>query len=266
MSLTATFNADLARVRLAVTDLDLDTARVLIQRFDTAVLTNAHTVRGGDLDPADDTDFTRDDYEFTPSVVNTYEVRSYDGSDVLLDTFTTTITPVLDSPWLKSLTRPFLNRPITVLDFSDVERPARGAVFEIQGRRLPIAVTEVRGSRRFELTLACLDVTESEALELFLSFGDVVLVQTPADCPVPGPLYAHVGDISTARKSVYGARRYITLPLTEVAPPGELVIGFTATYAGLTSAFATYADLAAALPTYLDVAEYVSAPSDETVG
>jgi hypothetical protein len=84
---------------------------------------------------------------------------------------------------------------------------------------------------------------------------------------VPRSIYAAVGDVAISRPPRHDSTvRYFALSLTEVAAPAAELVGYTATYGGLASAFATYAALAAALPTYLDVAQYVAAPSDEVVG
>lgn len=178
-----------------------------------------------------------------------------------------TVTAALAAVWLKSIARPFLNRTVTVHDYSDITRPARGAVFEVIGRRDPVAVTEVRGSRRFDVTLRANTRTEVDELDRFLSFGDVVLLQPPAGSPVPGPLYAYVGDVTVSKGGQHQHElRFLTLPLTEVAAPDAAVVGYTATIAGIVAAFATCADVLAAFATCQDLLEYVSAPEDEIVG
>lgn len=270
MAATATYNGDLARVRVEASTWGATVTYVTVTRYDNAQLTNGQVVRGGDQVPMVTGDtLSLDDYEFTDGVLNTYIVRAYNASDVEVPTYsyTATVTPALDGPWLKSIARPFLNRPVSVFEYSDVQYPARGGLFEIRGRRLPVAVNEVRGSRRMEVTLLALTTAEVDALELFLSYGDTVLFQPPAGSPVPGPMYARVGDVTRTKGGRHREeRRYYVLPLIEVDAPDPLLVGYTATYGGLASAFGTYADLAAALPTYLDVAEYVADPEDEVVG
>lgn len=270
MTLTATYDPSLSRVQLVGTTFGATVVYAIVDRYDTAVLTNPETVRGGTRYEVTAGETLRlDDYEFTPGVLNTYRLRSYNASDVEVPTYsyTQTVTPNLDSIWLKSITRPFLNQPVTVTDFSEVALPSRGATFQVIGRRAEVAVTEVRGSRRYSLRVMADDLDEAEALELALSFGDVMLVHVPDGCVVPRSIYASVGDVVVARPPRHDSeRRYFSLPLTEVAAPAAELVGYTATYGGLASAFATYAALAAALPTYLDVAQYVASPSDETVG
>lgn len=271
MSLSATYLGDLSRVALSATTWGATVTYVVVDRFDTAVLTNPETVRGGAHIPISTGDtLLLDDYEFTPGVENTYRVRAYNASNVEVPTYsyTATVTPVLTEVWLKSIARPFLNQPVQVVDFSEVELPARGATFEILGRRAPIAVTDVRGSRRFVLVLRAQSILDADAIELALSFGDVMLIHVPDDAPLPRSVYAQIGNVSIARA---GSRhdtqqRYITIPVTEVAAPAAALVGSTATYGGLAVAFGTYADLTAAFATYLDLAQYVAAPDDEVVG
>jgi hypothetical protein len=200
-------------------------------------------------------------------VANTYRLRSYAAGGALLGTVYAVITPVLDVVWLKSPARPFLNRTVTVVGFSDVVTPSRGGVLEVAGRRLPVAITEVRGSRQYELTLRAATAEEAEALELFLSFGDVVLVQVPDDCVVPRSMYAQVADVTFRQVGKHDSRvRYVSLPLTEVDEPDGGIVGYTVTWGGIVSAFATWADVVAEFATWLDVPQYVSNPEDEIVG
>lgn len=263
MSASATYEPTLSRVQVVASTWGATVTYAVVTR-------DGDDVRGGTHYPISTGQTLRlDDYEFTPGVLNTYRVRAYNASDVEVPTYsyTATVTPALDAIWLKSIARPFLNRTITVTDFSEVALPNRGGTFQVLGRRAEVAVTEVRGSRRYSLQARTETLQEAEALELALSFGDVALVHVPDGCVVPRSIYALIGDVSIARPPKHDSEaRYFTLPLTEVAAPAAELVGATATYAGLASAFATYADLAAALPTYLDVAEYVAAPSDEIVG
>lgn len=181
-------------------------------------------------------------------------------------TVDTTITPDLTRARLVFVTRPYLNRDITVTAWSEVTRPARGQVFEVLGRRLPVAVTEVRGSRRFDVTVVVPDQAAADDLELALSFGEVAFFQVPPGHPLPGPLYAAVGDVATAKRSQTGRRRYVTLPLVEVAAPDPALAGSSITWQGVIGAFPTWADVLAAHDTWLSLLSSVSSPEDEVVG
>lgn len=270
MGLTATYEPTLSRVQLVGTTFGATVTYAIVDRYDTATLTNPDLVRGGTHYEVTAGETLRlDDYEFTPGVLNTYRLRAYNASDVEVPTYsyTQTVTPALAEIWLKSIARPFLNRPVTVTEFSDVALPDRGATFQVLGRRGEVAITEVRGSRRYTLTLKTDTLAEAESLELALSFGDVMLIHVPDGCIVPRSVYAAVGDVTISRPPRHDSTvRYFTLPLTEVDAPAPELVGAAATYTGLAAVFATYADLAAALPTYLDVAQWVASPSDEVVG
>lgn len=274
MPFTATYDATRSEVALAasgVAVLPATTASIVIDRYGTAVLTNPVAVRGGAQAATTASTIALKDREFVPGVVNTYRLRAYNGAagtGTLLATTTATVTPAPTATWLRSPTRPFLDQAVTVVEASDLGLPARAGTFEVLGRRLPVALTEVRGSRRYSLTLATMTAAERAALELFFSFGDVVLFQPPAGCDLPGPLYAAVGDVTVTRGGNGHAslRRYFVLPLVEVAAPDASIVGATITYAGAASTWPTYTAMNAATASYAALAAYVAAPLDEVVG
>lgn len=267
MALTATYDATLSRVVLAATGINATSVRTEIRRWENGEVTSdarADLVRGGDLGAV--TTGTAYDYEFAPGVANVYQLRSYNVSGTLLDTMLATqVTPVLTATWLKSIYRPFLNRTVVVTAWSEVASAARGGVLQVMSRREPVAVTDLRGARTWSLELMAADDEEADAIELALSFGDVLLFQGPAGCPVPDG-YVWVGDTTRARRATYGTRRYLTLPLTEVAAPDPSVVGYTVTWAGIVAAYATWTTLGAAKATWLAVNQTVSTPTDEVVG
>lgn len=176
---------------------------------------------------------------------------------------TANLTPNMTSIWLKNPRRPNLNTPITVTEFGPISRPARAGVFDVVSRTMPVAVTDLRGSRRMPLTVTTVDLGAAEDLDARLAQGDPVLIHVPGgvDCPVP-TMYAVVGDVTIDRHSKRTKRRFFALPLTEVAAPAGTIYSQTATYADILAAYATYADLLAAEPTYSDVLDYVAPPVD----
>lgn len=178
----------------------------------------------------------------------------------------TTVTPGMDRIWLKHPGRPYLNRPLTVVDWSEVKRPARSGVFDVVGRSYPVAVTELRGSRRCTLTVTTTSLAQHDDLDTALSAGEPVLVHVPAGCPVPG-MYAIVGDTSSARprRGRRSVRRYIDLPLVEVAAPSGSLVGSTVTWQGVLNSFATWADVLAAEPTWADLLDRIGTPGDVIV-
>lgn len=180
-------------------------------------------------------------------------------------TDTASITPVLASVWLKNLQRPYLNRPLTVTDWSDITRPARSGVFEVISRTSPIAVTDVRGSRRYTLTVTAPTLADAHDLDAVLVAGEPVLLQVPDGCPFPG-MYAVIGDTKQSRNSMRTRRRFFDLPLTEVAAPDSTIVGETVLWLDIPQAFATWADLVAAEPTWSDVLDRIAPPTDIVTG
>ena len=170
---------------------------------------------------------------------------------------TLSITPGMTRVWLKNPRRPNLNTPVTVTDFGAISRPARAGVFDVIGRTTPVAVTDVRGSRRYTLTVTTPDLAAAAELDARLTQGDPVLLHVPPEAPFPGGYYV-VGDTSYDRHSKRTKRRFFDLPLTEVAAPAGTIYSQTATCADIVAAYATCADLLAAEPTCADVLGYVA--------
>jgi hypothetical protein len=269
MALTLTYDPQLSRVRITADDLGglLDAAdHATVDRSTDGVTWTA--VRGGlDVPLTPELTLALDDYEFPPNEPVTYRVRSFTGSGGQVEQFTAQITANLDSIWLKSIIRPFLNRPITVTGWSDVTRPARNGVFGVVGRSVPVVVTDLRGSRRFTLEVMTQTLDQAREFDLILASGDPVFLHMPPDCPVPGASghYAVIGDTTMSRRSTRGTRRYFSLPLIESAPPAADVVGATVTWQAITADFATWTDVLAEFPTWADVLEYIADPADVIV-
>jgi hypothetical protein len=252
MSLGATLDPVLSRVRLAATALD-PAPTALFERSTNGVRWT--TVRGGSAVAVSGTDTAAlDDYEFVPAVVNHYRVTA--GSDV----YTTTITPAQTGVWLKSITRPFLNRPVRVVGHSDITRRARNGIFDVIGRSDPVAVTDVRSSRAWEMTVWVDSVADADALELVFASGDPLYVQTDGAADIPGG-YVVVGDTTRRRYGRESDRRFFDLPMRNVAAPGPDVVGSTITWETLMAEFGTWAAVLAEFGSWAEVAEHVASPS-----
>lgn len=224
-------------------------------------------VRGGqDREVPAGGSLTVDDYEFAADVANYYRVSVTDSTGAAAGSASGVITPMLSAVWVKSISRPFLNRKVWVNDFGDIEREARNGVFAVKGRSLPVSVTDVRGSRQCELLLVTDTDGEADELDLILSSGDPVFIHAPAECPVPVPsMYAVVGTLSVNRPGRLSPVRVWTLPLTEVAPPGPGVVGATITWQGVINAYATWQDVLDDQPTWNSLLELIGSPSDVVV-
>ncbi|WP_433793935.1 hypothetical protein [Actinoplanes sp. CA-252034] len=259
MSAALTYDGALARVRLSA-PVPAAAAYATVDRTTNGVQWTV--VRGaGRLTPAGAT-VTVDDYEFPPGQATTYRVRAYNSGGVLLATDTAAITAAIDRVWFKNVTRPFLNRPVTVVNRPEIGRKSRAGVFPVLGRSLPIVVSELRGPSQWTLQLRTSSAAESRLVELLLASGDVLYLQVPpAYDDVPGG-YVHVGDVVWRRLSPLPQdRRYVwTLPMTAVAAPGPDVVGATVTWETLLASFGSWAAIGAAFGSWAEVLEYVSDP------
>lgn len=184
---------------------------------------------------------------------------------------TTTITPSLDGKiWLKSIKYPFLNRWIEVLAWGDISRAARTGVFPVKGRSNPIAVTDLRSSQQFELTIATRNrsdpsfnaMTEARDLDLIFASGGTMFVHVPAGSPVPGG-YVAIGDV--ARKDIsfnQNVHKRFTLPCTVVAKPAPEIVGTTMTWRTVERLYGSYTQLLASNPSWVELLALVGSADD----
>lgn len=210
-----------------------------------------------------------DDYEFPPGTPTQYRVRVYEpDSGATLWTEQDQITVTLDRVWLKSIAKPFLNRPVRVRDVSEVTRPSRIGVFNVVGRSLPVAVSDVRSGRRWTMLLRADTPQDASDLDLLAASGDTILIQAPTTgrlAAVPTG-YVAVGDISEqVLPTVDLAMRVLSWPCAEVAPPGPDVVGSTATWQTVLNTYGTWADMLAAHSSWADVLELIGQPGDVVV-
>lgn len=263
MAVTATYNNDLGRIRLAATSLGASATYAVFDRTLDGGITYT-TVRGG-------TDVTvasgaahLDDFEFPVDVEITYRVRSFNASDVQQASFTVAHTQTLDRPWLKSIQRTFLNQEIDAADASDPVNINRSQVFQVVSRSNPVAVTDIGAGLTYELTVATETKDEADKLRYLVTSGDILFLQAAADFPAPVG-YFTVADVRETRQTLPWERRWFTLPLTKVAQPGPDVISTTYTWASVLADYATWGDVIAANTTWADLLERVGSPSEVIV-
>ncbi len=168
--------------------------------------------------------------------------------------------------WLKSIARPFLNQAVTIINRPSItiSRAARVGVFDIVGRSFPIAVSDVRSSRRWTMFVRTETAVTRDNLDLLLASGDVIFIHTPADCAVPSG-YVAIGDAEQETHPLRPLRVTHTLPCTEVAPPGPDVIGAQGTWQSVINAYATWSAVIAARATWADLLALVGSPSEVIV-
>jgi hypothetical protein len=169
------------------------------------------------------------------------------------------ITPTLDGVWFKFLARPFLNTPVDVYGDVNVTRRARNAVFDVVGRTVPVAVTDVRSGREFPLSVKTMTSESHSRLDFAVLGGDPVFVHAPPGTPVP-TMYAVIGDTSDDQP-VPGTHLW-TLPLTEVAAPAPEIVGATITYQGVVNAYASYQAVLDDEASYADLLTLIGDPAD----
>lgn len=266
MALTRTYDPVLARNRLEGTALGAGATQVYVWRSVDNFVTSS-VLRGGFGAPMSGGLFSIDDYEFEPGVPTWYQMTSYNGSLVQQASFSTgPHTQDLDGVWLKSLSRPFLNQRVSVQDVGDVLQKARSEVFEVQGRSVGIAVSDVRGGREYSMVVNTEDVVQSENLRFLIAGGDPLFVHVPlAEQDKVTPGYFAVGDVGRALAMRRSPRRYWSLPLQEVAAPGPDVFGSQITYQGVQARYATYNALLAANAEYNDLLDLFSSPGEVIV-
>jgi hypothetical protein len=178
---------------------------------------------------------------------------------------TNSITPALTGVWIKSLRRPYLNREVNVLDYSDITRASRNAAFDVIGRTYPVGVADAMSGRAWTMTVWTETLDDADDLDLVLAAGDIWFVHVPIDCPVPGGYVIIDGGVTRRRTRPKAVRRHFDLPFIEVAAPDDDVAGTTGTWATVIASYATWADLIADKATWADVLELIGSPSEVIV-
>lgn len=189
------------------------------------------------------------------------------GSDEYINEQTSTITPEINSVWLKSLARPFLNRPIQALldNPTRIVRPARTGVFNIKGRTLPVAVNDIRGSRRFTIKALTETSADGQTMDFVLAAGDVMLIHVPHGCTSPPSGYVTILDAEQSYHPLRPERKTWTLPCIEVAPPGPHVVGALATWDSVLAQFASWDDVLAAFSSWQELLDTLIGDPSEVI-
>jgi len=267
VTVSVSYDATLSRARLTADGLPAAAVSVRVERSTDQV--RWVTVRGGGaLAPSSQT-VSVDDYEAPHGQLVHYRATSYNGSGSQAgQQHGSIVMPGLQWAWLKSLARPFLNRQVRVLDHSDVRRPGRTGVFAVIGRSMPVAVTDVAGSRQWTLQLRADSPEAAQALDMLVASGDVLLIQAPtvgrlAHMPAG---YVVVEDSRVEQLPTLTLwPRVVSWTLVEVAAPGPDVVGATSNYETIRATYATYADQLAAHATYGSLLELIGDPEDVIV-
>lgn len=135
--------------------------------------------------------------------------------------------------WLKDPARPVLNTAIDLACPPDgqvlllwpanpaVRRRARNGLFPVVGRTYPVAVTDLRLAREWQIDLRTTGVSGFGAIDTLLATGDVLFIQPPCDCLLQYPGgYVAALDISYEPHVSIAGQIDWTIPVVEVAAPG----------------------------------------------
>lgn len=230
--------------------------------------------------------FTLNDYEFTPCVTNYYRITSLAPVGCATSAIFS-ITPALTRIWFKSVTRPFLNIPITVAcavtgagdTVPDIElfspqtkvsRAPRTGVFPIINRTLGVAVNDLRTGRAWDIMLRTRTKTALQSVDFLLASGDVILIQVPEGCVDCGDTVEHgyvtALDAGYVRHSQFRQQAVWDIGLQEVAAPGPDLIYAEATWQTVLNLYGSWAAVMAANPTWAAVLALLPSPSEVIVG
>lgn len=217
-------------------------------------------VRGGRV-PVTGGEFARivDDYEYTASAAMEYRVVGLSSPENTTDVvvqekiITVDLTAVRDT-WLKFIASPHRNLPIQLVGWSEIERPARLALYEVKGRRDPIAVTDVHGARRVTIELRTTTTADGDALDEALSAGFPALLHLPSGIALSS-MYCVVGDYQWSRPARRSLIRRWSVQITEVSPPPPSIVGVGRTWQTILDQYASWGELLDTFGTWQEVVD-----------
>lgn len=170
------------------------------------------------------------------------------------------ITPVVTRWRIKNPSRPSLNTFVEPLPVGSIVRPGRTGVFDVLGRTLPVAVTDISGSRRFRLRIDVFGYAQKEDLDRRFASGQVMFLQGPSTIDQLPTLYFVATEVEYEQDAVATGSYTFSIEAIECAKPGPTVFGGTTTWADIVAEFATWSALVAAEPTWSDVVDRISTP------
>lgn len=244
------------RVRIFASGITASVIRVIVssRRLGTSRWTE---VRGGRVGTIDGAMARRvDDYEFTAGEGVEYRIQALSSAegapDVVVQTRIVTVPTTRDEVWVKFIATPYRNKKVILVDWSEVSRKSRVALFDVSGAPQPTAVTDVHTGRQFSVDLVAHTLADRDALDDSLKTGVPVFFQSPTEVACPS-IYAVIGDYSYKRPARKSKRSIFTVQLIEISPPPPSVVGAGLTYQILRTQYGSYADLADAIPTYAEL-------------
>lgn len=160
--------------------------------------------------------------------------------------------------WLKDPGYPGRNMVIPVVtSIADLTRPARAGIFNVIDRANPVVVATRRGGPGGILICHTLTLDQRDELNLLLSRGTTLLLQTPV-IEQFGSAYVAVTDAVETRVGLaFEESRRFTLPFVVVDRPDGLASASTVdkTWRALKNKYLTWGDQTATGKTYQQVLE-----------
>lgn len=178
----------------------------------------------------------------------------YTGTD------TASVTPALawNEYWLKNPSRPGNNIRITITEVGDITRPARTARFDVLGRTVPVAVSDLAGGRQFDMALDVLGNAAADDMDNRLASGDPMYLQAPGPAKDVPTMYFVCGDFVRSRDAKGSTSQTFHVPVFEVAAPGSTVAGATYLWSDVIANYADWNAVIAANATWGDLINRIS--------
>lgn len=169
------------------------------------------------------------------------------------------ITPTTTKYRIKNIGRPGLNTVIEPVGPPiEITRPARTGLFDVLGRTMPVAVTDVQGSHRFTLMVDVPGLSSRKDMDNRLSSGEPMYLEAPTEDDQIPTVYFVAGDVGNNQDVTAGVNFTFSIPVTEVAKPGSAVLSSTTVWADIIADFASWSALIAAEATWSDVISRIS--------
>ena len=273
---TAAYEPAYARVRLDLSGFPALTNGLQLVRRDLTTGRRA-LVRGTRrvtvTTPASDA-FIFYDYEFIPGHEFTYEYYQFpDVASYPFDAITgggagSLGGVVLDvaAVWIKHVTRPYLSRTVRVGTYTPYEHALRGAVHSPVRRAVPVGGGDVRGGRRFQLTLK-LAAEDRRELDNLLAVGGIWLFQRPgSDAGLPDSGYVQPSSAKErTRNTPQSGDRWLDLTLDEVGAPDADLAAAAVSWGNVTPAHTDWTALGLVHASWGDVLSTVADPVELVV-
>lgn len=193
------------------------------------------------------------DYEAPFDQAVTYYIEKTDGSQVVAQTGTTTLTAG-GQVWLIHPGLPENSEAVTVVEWPTWTRPVTRGIFQPLGRKYPIVTSQTRSGEAGTMTVYTDSPTRRADLLRLLDYGVPLMLKGSPDYEDAGWRWVAVGDVDESPvedgfgSTVTGFTIW-TLPLVVVDPPVGTAAAAWA-YSNSNAYFTSYADATTKAATY----------------